>query len=145
MDAWKEIWNSRKTTAQGESLLQYLLALDGFDSGAGKIDETNWRDYVECVFRKIELNRIGQHFSIYEVGCGAGAFLYPFFEKGHIVGGIDYSTILINNARNIFGIMNFNIGEANDIDIEKNTILFVLTACFIIFLMKIMQKLWSKK
>jgi SAM-dependent methyltransferase len=33
--------------------------------------------------------------SLFEVGCGSGAFLYPFFEEGYEVAGLDYSTELI--------------------------------------------------
>ena len=37
--------------------------------------------------------------TIFEIGCGAGAFIYPFFLKGHKVGGIDYSKSMVNLAK----------------------------------------------
>ncbi len=37
--------------------------------------------------------------SIFEVGCGSGAFLYNFWENKNNVGGIDYSSNLISIAK----------------------------------------------
>jgi hypothetical protein len=37
--------------------------------------------------------------TVYELGCGAGAFLYPLWQRGVKVGGLDYSSSLLDAAR----------------------------------------------
>jgi trans-aconitate methyltransferase len=92
---WKEIWNKRKTT---EALdLGELIKLDGFDTGAGKIEPKEWREYTDIIAKKLSLKN-GQ--SVFEVGCGSGAFLYSLKEKLDLkVGGLDFSSSLVDFAK----------------------------------------------
>jgi hypothetical protein len=72
---WQAIWEKRKG---GDILdLENLIALNGFDSGAGKIASTDWQEYAH---RIVELLEIKDDDSVYEVGCGCGAFLYALKE-----------------------------------------------------------------
>jgi len=115
MDRWKEIWSGKKL--EGEPNLEDLLNLDGCGSGSGKIESDAWRQYVQDVSHKIGLEESD---SVYEVGCGAGAFLYLIYGSGHKVGGIDYSSSLIDIAQKVMPGMYFSVGEARDVDtIEK--------------------------
>ena len=82
---WKEIWNRRNSIKNTNLDLSDLIALDGFDAGAGKIEIEDWREYVHRVSQKLNL-QAGN--SVFEVGCGAGAFLYALTEQIELkVGG----------------------------------------------------------
>ena len=85
-DKWKEIWN-RRTHLLEEVTLDALIKADGFDGGAGQVDVDNWQNYIQDISKQIYLKDTD---TIFEIGCGAGAFIYPFFFKGHMVGGTDY-------------------------------------------------------
>lgn len=113
-DRWHEIWN-RRSANEGAALdLADLIALDGFDSGAGKIGIGDWREYARRVSGKIGLK--GGN-SVYEVGCGCGAFLYALREHVDIrVGGNDYGAGLIDTARKVFPESDFQCVEAAQID-----------------------------
>ena len=60
------------------SILSRLIKADGFDTGFGSINEHAWKKYSEYI--KYKLNNIKENDSIYDVGCGAGAFLYNFIN-----------------------------------------------------------------
>lgn len=76
--------------------LQQLIELDGFDSPLGAMSENDWKTYVSVFAERCGL-AVGD--SIFEVGCGSGAFLFPFYQQGHPIGGIDYSEELIRVAK----------------------------------------------
>ena len=110
---WHSIWNNR-TTDHNEINLQTLINLDGFDSGAGKINAIDWTEYTR---RLVDLLHIENGESVYEVGCGSGALLYSISEHVDIkAGGNDYSDRLINVAKEAFLIPdNFTCTEASQI------------------------------
>lgn len=108
MSRWKEIWTSRQVN-DSPATLAGLIALDGFDTGAGRVSETAWRDYVRTLAGHLDLVA-GE--SIFEVGCGAGALLKVFQEVNHTVAGIDYSDSLIKHARMAMPGMCFAVAEA---------------------------------
>ncbi len=90
---WHRVWSQRKPAPeQAVKALQQLIALDGFDSPLGAMSENDWKTYVDVFAKRCGLSADD---SIFEVGCGSGAFLFPFHQKGHAVGGIDYSAELI--------------------------------------------------
>jgi cyclopropane fatty-acyl-phospholipid synthase-like methyltransferase len=92
---WQEIWNRKLAT--GPLDLASLVKLDGFDTGAGRIDVEDWQAYCAIIGRKLGL-RDGD--SVFEVGCGAGAFLYGLRQLRPLeVGGIDYASNLIGASR----------------------------------------------
>ena len=94
MNSWKEIWNNRR--AESVYDLEDLIKLNGFDSGGTSFNTESWVRYVTSFQTTIP---IGSSDSIFEFGCGCGAFLIPFYEMGHTIGGIDYSEALINIAK----------------------------------------------
>jgi SAM-dependent methyltransferase len=95
---WREIWEARTLDPARPSVLAQLMAADGLDTSFAHVDEAAWRGFT---------GRIGQALgitpatSIFEVGCGAGAFLYPFHESGCTVGGLDASRALVEIARQV--------------------------------------------
>jgi trans-aconitate methyltransferase len=91
---WYDIWKRKGLTPTGDSLLSKLMAADGFDA-FGSLSEAAWIGYAETIGKKLE---IGPRSTLYEVGCGSGAFLYPFYSNGVTVAGSDYSAGLIEAA-----------------------------------------------
>ena len=115
MDRWPDIWNKRKPLNKS-SLLQSLIAADGFDSGAGEILEENWLRYVEWIITVLEIKKSD---SICEIGCGAGAFLYPFWKRGYKIMGVDRSKALIDIATNVMPDVPFSVCDVNEISLDE--------------------------
>jgi len=115
MDNWKQIWNKRKIE-HGDDTLLSLIKLDGFDEGAGEISQVNWIEYVNWIRSKLAIDEAD---SIFEVGCGGGAFIYPFYKMGHKVAGIDYSSSLIINIQKAIPEMDFRCCEAIKLDVSN--------------------------
>ena len=61
-----------------ETSLDNLIRIDGFDNKYGEVDIESWKEIIDFCSKK--LNIIPGE-SIFEIGCGAGAFLYPFYQK----------------------------------------------------------------
>ena len=94
---WEDIWNNRKITVEQElSILETLIKNDGFDTPFGFMKEKDWRDYVDSISHTLNINNKD---TIFEVGCCAGAFLFPFYERNIFVSGIDISSSLISVAK----------------------------------------------
>ena len=115
MDSWKRIWNKREIE-HGDDTLLSLIRLDGFDEGAGNISQVNWIEYVNWIKGKLDIDETD---SIFEIGCGGGAFIYPFYNMGHKVAGIDYSNSLIKNIQDTIPNMNFFCCEAIKLNVSK--------------------------
>jgi trans-aconitate methyltransferase len=96
MESWHAVWNKRRLPVAAVSTLQGLIDLDGFDSGAGKIGEAAWRVYVAMVAGRLGIRPAD---SVFEIGCGSGAFLYVLREAGVRIAGLDYSENLVAAAR----------------------------------------------
>ncbi len=109
---WQDIWRSRGIDGRAKPTLKTLMALDGFDT-LGKMDEAAWMEYIRLVQAKL---RIRPGDSIFEVGCGAGAFLFPFYRQGHPVGGIDYAENLVGIARRAMPGAALDVCRAIDLD-----------------------------
>lgn len=109
---WREIWSGREVSEQlkrAESLDAYLLRADGYDTPFGRVQPEAWLRSVNQTLKLLELKP--EH-SIFEIGCGAGAFLIEPWRRGHQVGGIDLSPRLIAIARNVMPNGRFRVAEA---------------------------------
>jgi trans-aconitate methyltransferase len=107
---WREIWEKRAPGGSGTPALGELIALNGFDSGAGFVSVDDWRANARAIATRIDL--AGSD-SVYEIGCGAGALLYALLEIKQVeIGGIDYSHALISAARKAIPAGDFTVGEA---------------------------------
>jgi SAM-dependent methyltransferase len=92
---WKAVWEKR-TLDPAASVLSALMAADGLDTGYGSVAEESWREFVVRTGARLGL---GPGTSLYEVGCGAGAFLYELHKAGVRVAGLDASATLCDYAR----------------------------------------------
>ena len=78
-DRWAEVW-ARRTVEPSDSLLASLMAADGLDTAFGAVSPANWATFA----RQFVMERLGLAAGcrVFEVGCGAGAFLLPLAEAG---------------------------------------------------------------
>ena len=115
---WNVIWNRRSVcVGAGKRLhLDDLIKLDGFDTGAGRIEASDWRIYADLIAQKL---RIYNGATVFEVGCGSGALLYALQQKHSLtVGGIDYATGLIATAIRAMPEGEFKVLEAKHMETE---------------------------
>ena len=137
---WYTIWNHRQETRTFQSTLASLIAADGFDTAYGGIEESAWIEYVEGIAIKLQINP-GD--SVFEVGCGAGALLYPFYQQGNLVAGIDYSANLVKIAKDTMEKAEISVGEAIDISADKQFDIVLSNSVFFTFLIMTMQEMFS--
>lgn len=75
---WKNIWEKRSLDSNYESTLAELIRLDGFDGKTGKIEIKAWLKYIEDIQKQIGIR---DNDSVFEIGCGSGAFYIHFIPK----------------------------------------------------------------
>jgi SAM-dependent methyltransferase len=129
MNRWKEIWDNR-TIVDAGSTLEKLLAADGYDSAFGHMDIDAFMSFIDTLRTELDIRR---NDSIFEVGCGAGAVLYPFYRQGHVVAGLDYSTPLTALAAQVMPGMNFSVKAADQTDTEQKFDIVLSCGVFIYF------------
>ena len=135
MENWKKIWINRKlddfrASDEKDIILEKLIKTDGFDRGIGNIEVEAWKDYIRLISEKISLESDD---SIFEVGCGCGAFLYPFYIDNHKVGGIDYSATLVKMAGALMAGSDFYVCDAIDLNTESKFDIVVANSVFFYF------------
>jgi 2-polyprenyl-3-methyl-5-hydroxy-6-metoxy-1,4-benzoquinol methylase len=126
---WKSVWQSRSTN-KGIADLSELIKLNGWDSPTGEFTVDNWLTYVEYVSRCVDIQK-GD--TIFEIGCGSGAFLYPFYQRGNEISGADYSEALVSIAKRLMPGGIFNTMEAIEIDSEKKYDIVLSNGVFLYF------------
>jgi ubiquinone/menaquinone biosynthesis C-methylase UbiE len=109
---WQEIWEKKGETAQQTFELQDLLAIDGYDTAVSNVSTENWLRYVGRIKKRV---RISKNHNVCEVGCGAGAFIFPLYKEGINIWGIDYSDSLIRICKRIMPSGIFEVAEARAI------------------------------
>lgn len=112
---WKDIWAKRRLDPERGPALAQLLAADGFDTSFGNVHEPEWSRFVLRWARRLGLDAES---SVFEVGCGAGAFLYPLVALGCRVSGIDQSSALIDAARSALPNGDFAVADAAELPLE---------------------------
>ncbi len=116
---WIEIWDSRGSTTSPvpteggriplPSLID-LLHLDGFDVGAGAIEEASWVAYARYVGERLHLEDGSR---VFEIGCGAGAFLMALQQRWRLsVGGSDFAPGLLAVAKSVMPEGSFFLADA---------------------------------
>ena len=110
---WKDIW-SKRPSMSGPNL-QELIELDGFDNPGTSFDEKAWTGYVKEFQKSL---KIEERDSLFEYGCGAGAFIYPMFMSGHTIGGVDYSETQIQTAHDAMPSAQFQVADIRNFELE---------------------------
>jgi hypothetical protein len=99
MQNWETVWNNR-TEEVKEYPIEELLRLNGYDQEQSRL--TKDTIYQACEkFANVMRTRPGD--SVYELGCGAGAFLHYFKNEGYRIGGSDLSSSLSKIAKESLG------------------------------------------
>ncbi len=114
---WYKIWNRRQVDEIEQPTLLSLLVANGYDTQFSGVQESAWMAYVQHIAD--QLNIIPKD-SLLEVGCGAGTFLYPFYQQGNPVTGIDYSANLVKIALAAMPQAIISVGEAIDLPRESH-------------------------
>jgi trans-aconitate methyltransferase len=114
MDKWREIWN--RDDRVNDYILDTLIKANGFDKGAGTFTLDDWKEYTKEHFDILDIDKSD---TIYDIGCGCGAFIYPLYINGHSVSGVDYSKSLIALANSVIPNSNFEHKEANMLDVDS--------------------------
>lgn len=70
----------------------------------------------EIAERVAETLDIGPGTRVFEVDCGDGAFLYPFYMNGYVVGGSDGEAAAIEAALAAMPEGNFSVGQGSALD-----------------------------
>lgn len=113
MKSWKSIWNAKSLQSKEKISISDLIKLDGFDTGFGSYDEVSW---VEMVRDFVNIVNLQPNSNVYEIGCGAGCFLYTITQIIEInCFGIDYSKNLIDIAKRVIPKGKFLVDEAINI------------------------------
>lgn len=116
-DRWYGIWNSRCGDSAADLSLEKLIVLNGFDSGSIAIGATEWRANAQRVAALLGI-QAGE--SVFEIGCGSGAFLLALREVVQCeVAGADYSAGLIAAARKVFPTNRFEVANATELDTSE--------------------------
>jgi SAM-dependent methyltransferase len=90
---WRDVWQRRGAGTQPRLDLSELMRLDGYDTDASRVSEDAFVTMVARARERLDLCA-GDRFC--EVGCGAGAFLYPLYRAGvRRVYGVDYAASLL--------------------------------------------------
>ena len=121
---WKQIWNNQDRVET--IILDCLIKANGFDS-TGKFESKDWLEYTNILYQLIGIKNKD---SIFEFGCGAGAFLFPLHLKNHNVNGIDYSETLIKLAKGFINKENFFVSDCFSYKSKK---LYDVVLCHSIF------------
>ena len=118
MKTWKQIWENRITDPikhNDNHVLTKLIQVDGFDGGGGDshITAESWLAYISLIKKELSIQESD---SIFEVGCGCGAILYPLDRDGHKVGGLDFSETLITKAKELLPNADLFSCEASNLE-----------------------------
>lgn len=128
---WKTIWGGKTPDAEHGLSLEGLLRMAGFASPFGGLQGTQaWCDYVAAQADLLGL-KAGE--GVYEVGCGAGAFLLPLHQAGHPVGGSDFSSAMAEAAQQVMPDGDFQTLEAADLPPTPQTDVVVANGVFLYF------------
>jgi cyclopropane fatty-acyl-phospholipid synthase-like methyltransferase len=106
------------------------MAAAGAASAARRVSEEAWREFAE---RIVETLDVGPGTTVFDVQCGAGAFLFPLAENGYVVGGLDPSAALISQAAAAMPSGMWAVGAAATMDPGEPWDVVVAVSAFAMF------------
>lgn len=111
---WREVW-TRKGGEVDSHDLESLMKADGFDAGTGCISVADWLVSAEDIAARL---RLRDSANVLEVGCGAGAMLWPLRKLGIRLYGVDYSATLTATAKAAIPELTVSTAEACQLPFE---------------------------
>ena len=127
---WHQVWEARRIDRTRPGVLAQLLAADGMDTGFGSVSEDSWTRYVLAMAETVGIHAGA---SVFEVGCGAGAWLYQLDRLGCRVAGLDGSSTLIGYAREHLPNGHWAVGDAASLELEPQYDFVVSSGVFLYF------------
>lgn len=116
---WHELWNGRGQAIMEEYDLASLIAIDGFDCGAGRLTPQQFQEVADLVADEVGLLR---GVRLLEVGCGAGALLWCLRDSGAQLYGVDYSANMIEHVKRAIPEGEFAVAEASSLPFRVDVI-----------------------
>lgn len=113
MTGWDALWERRSPPRKPGSVRADLMAADGLDSGFARLSQAAWMRGVDRLAGDL---RLEAGMSVFEVGCGAGAFLYELARLGCTVAGIDRSPALVRRAAEALPTGTFAVADASALE-----------------------------
>lgn len=156
---WKSIWGKKiienvNLDRDEFDIFCDLKRADGFDVNVQNEEDYFRAFYCEWDNMNAEVCRLSNnaYHSVYEVGCGSGVNLFMFQNRTADklkLGGIDYSSSLIDAAKSIIESDDLICGEAVDIDEEKKYDIVMADSVFqyfqdLLYAEKVLRKMISK-
>ena len=71
------IWEKKSYQINPKNIRD-LLILNGWDANLSNFSINDWKKFVNYFIQENKINKTNK---ILEIGCGAGAFLLPFYNK----------------------------------------------------------------
>jgi cyclopropane fatty-acyl-phospholipid synthase-like methyltransferase len=115
---WRAIWERKGRTQVARRNLATLIALDGFDGGAGRLGPSQFYEIAHVVVAELTL-QAGMR--VLEVGCGAGALLWCLRGRGFELFGADFSAPMLAHARAALPGVEFALAEARDLPFDDQS------------------------
>jgi SAM-dependent methyltransferase len=112
---WAEIWEHRVQEPKKMTHMD-LLKANGYDNARSTLYPWNLGHAQDYYWKLINLR---DDDSVYEVGCGSGAFLYNLYQDRTKVGGLDLSSNLIELAKLNLPGGKWEHGDAHSLNIEE--------------------------
>lgn len=106
---WATVWTSRAPLPTATTSVGDLIRADGFDTPYSSPATDAFVEYVHRWSKRLALT---EGSSVYEVGCGAGAFLVPLASAGATIGGCDLAPRLVELARRALPGADLTVVEA---------------------------------
>lgn len=110
---WKDIWDNRVDHIEHKDYSE-LLRLNGYDNIRSQLRPNNLQVAQEYYWKILNIKPLD---SIFEVGCGSGAFLYSLWRDHHKIGGLDFSNNLLKIAKATLDGGSFEQGAAANLKI----------------------------
>ncbi len=115
--SWIDYWKTCKIDNESTGL-PALMKYVGWQTEGSLlfVSEQDWFAYIKHIS---EILGIADKSSIYEIGCGSGAFLYPLYQLGLEVGGCDVCPEFIQTGSYHMPKAEFEVKEAINITPDR--------------------------
>ena len=108
---WLQVWK-KKSNLPFSKNYKNLLEMNGWDTGVSSFSIQDWKKFINMIIKKFQITKTD---NVFEIGCGSGAFLLPFYKKNINCFGTDYSTKFIKNCKKLMKKGVFIKSEANNL------------------------------